>query len=37
VFFYYNENANKKGVEDIIKSGDEVIPVHLGPVWFLER
>ena len=30
------ENGEDRGVELIIKSDEELIPIHLGPAWFLD-
>ncbi|MGM0743823.1 hypothetical protein [Rhodohalobacter sp.] len=32
-----NENGEDKGVELILKTGDKLLPVHVGPEWFIEH
>lgn len=36
VHYTGRENGEDRGVELMLKSGEEHIPVHLGPAWFMD-
>ncbi|MDX1642093.1 MAG: hypothetical protein R3220_10370 [Balneolaceae bacterium] len=36
VHYTGRENGEDRGVELILKSGEDLIPVHLGPAWFMD-
>lgn len=37
VLYKGRENGEDRGVELILKVGDELLPVHVGPAWYMDH
>lgn len=37
ILYSNSDNGEDKGVELILKTGDDLLPVHLGPEWFIKH
>jgi hypothetical protein len=37
ILYSGRENGEDKGVEFLLRAGDELLPVHVGPAWYMDH